>query len=102
MFFLTQEDQFKICDGIQGIYFYAPWMPFQKKMNLMISKVEEKYKAVSFIGVDVDVCKGLIKRFNIDSIPTIVILSNGEEIKRINGLIMTSAFKSVFVDICNS
>lgn len=102
MFFLTQEDQFKIYDGIQSIYFYAPWMPFHKKMNLMISKIEEKYKAVSFIGVDVDVFKSLIKRFNIDSIPTIVILSNGEEIARINGLVMTSAFKSVFADIFNS
>lgn len=102
MFFLTQEDQFKIGEGIQGIYFYAPWMPFHKKMNLMISKVEEKYKTVSFIGVDVDVFKGLIKRFNIDSIPTVIILSSGAEIKRINGIVMTSAFKSAFADICNS
>jgi hypothetical protein len=27
---------------------------------------------------------------------------NGKEIKKIEGLVMTSAFKSVFVDICNS
>jgi len=102
MLTLTQEDQFKISNGIQGIYFYATWMPFHKKMNLMISKVEKKYNNLSFVCVDVDIFKGLTKRFKIESIPTVLILNNGEEVHRITGLVMTSAFKSAFADIFNS
>jgi len=99
MFSLAEENQFKLTDGVQAIYFYANWMPFLQKMNIMISKVEDKYQQISFIGVDVDNFKSLTKRFKVESVPTTVILINGEEQKRIVGVTMTSAFKSAFVDI---
>ena len=102
MFFLTQEQELTFNSKVQALYFYAPWMPFHKKMLLMISKMEEKHRDVSFFAVDVDSFKGLCKRFNIDSIPTVIIMDNGEESKRINGLPLTSAFRSAFADICNS
>lgn len=102
MLFLTQEQELNFDSKIQSLYFYAPWMPFHKKMLTMISKIEEKHKDVSFFAVDVDSFKGLCKRFNIDSVPTTLIMSNGKESKRINGLPLTSAFRSAFADICNS
>lgn len=102
MLFITQEQELSSSVKIQSLYFYASWMPYHNKMMIMISKMEEKYKDVSFLAIDVDHFKGLCRRFNIDSIPTILIISNGEEAKRINGLVMTSAMKSAFADICNS
>lgn len=101
MLFITNEEEI-ILDKIQALYFYASWMPFHKKMNIMISKIEDKYKNISFIAIDVDHFTSLCKRFAVDSIPTVIVLEDGQEIKRINGLIMTSAFKSIFADICNS
>lgn len=102
MLFITQEAELVTAHKIQSLYFYAPWLPFHKKMLLMISKMEEKHKDISFLAIDVDHFKGLCKRFNIESIPTVLIINNGKEVKRINGLIMTSAFKSAFADICNN
>ena len=102
MQFITQEQDIIFNVKTQSLYFYAPWMPFHKKMLLMISKIEEKHKDIIFYGINVDNFKGLCKRFNIDSVPSVLIIVNGEEIKRINGLVMTSAFKSAFADICNS
>jgi thiol-disulfide isomerase/thioredoxin len=102
MFFLTEEQDFKFNSNIQALYFYASWMPYHKKMMVMISKIEEKYKDIKFTAIDVNEFNSLCKRFNITSIPTVLIIINGEEIKRINGLVMTSAFKSAFADICNS
>lgn len=102
MNYLTSEQDLKYSEGIHSLYFYAPWIPFHKKMNIMIGKIEDKYKQVSFTAVDTDSFKGLCKRFNIDSIPTVLIMVNGEEKKRINGLVMTSAFRSAFADICNT
>lgn len=87
---------------LQALYFYSTWMPFHTKFLTMISKIEEKYKEISFLAVDVDEFKSQCIRFNIDSIPTVLIFKNGKEVKRIVGLTLTSAFKSAFADICIS
>jgi thioredoxin-like negative regulator of GroEL len=102
MEFLTHEDDLVFKTKLIVLYFYASWMPFHKKMMIMISKMEEKYKDISFYAIDVDHFKGFCRRFDIDSIPTVLILEEGKEKKRINGLVMTSAFRSAFADICNS
>ena len=102
MLFLTEEQELSLNGNIQALYFYASWLPYHKKMTIMINKIEDKYKDIIFIAIDTDYFKGLCKRFNIDSIPVVIIMEKGKEIKRINGLVMTSAFKSAFVDICKS
>lgn len=102
MIFLTQESDLQIKTKIVSLYFYASWMPHHKKMITMIQKIEVKYKDITFFAIDVDYFKGLCKRFNVTSIPEVLILVDGKEIKRINGLVLTSAFKSAFGDIYNS
>jgi thioredoxin-like negative regulator of GroEL len=101
MRFITSENEIKLENNLQGIYFYAHWLPYHKKMLTMIGKMEDKYKNINFLAVDVDNFSNQCIRFNISSIPTIIILNNGKEIKRINGMVLTSAFKSALADICN-
>lgn len=102
MFFITQEKDIQFNSKIVALYFYASWMPYHNKMLTMIGKVEEKYKDISFLAIDTEHFKNLCKRFNVTFIPEVLVLVNGKEVKRINGLVLTSAFKSAFVDICNS
>jgi thiol-disulfide isomerase/thioredoxin len=101
MKFLTSEEDLSLGNGLQSLYFYASWMPFHKKMLIMIDKVQEKYKNIEFIAIDVDHFKGLCRRFTIETIPVVLILKDGAEVKRIAGITMTSAFRSAFGDICN-
>ncbi len=98
MIFITQEEELSL-NKTQVFYFYAIWMPFHKKMMHMIEKMEEKREDISFFAIDVDHFKGLCRRFSVESIPSVVVFKDGKEIKRINGLVMTSAFKSAFADI---
>ncbi len=102
MKFITSEEELSIGNGLQSLYFYASWMPFHNKMLIMINKIQEKHKNISFIAIDVDHFKGLCKRFSVESIPTVLILKDGAEVKRIAGITLTSAFRSAFADICNS
>lgn len=102
MLFITREEEIQMDSPLLVLYFYAPWMPFHKKFLTMIGKMEEKYKNLPFFAVDVDEFNSQCKRFAIDSIPTVLILKDGKEAKRINGLTLTSAFKSAFADICTS
>jgi thiol-disulfide isomerase/thioredoxin len=101
MKFITSEQELSIGGGLQSLYFYSSWMPYHKKMLIMIDKVQEKHKNIEFIAIDVDHFKGLCKRFSIESIPMVLILKDGAEVKRIAGITLTSAFRSAFADICN-
>lgn len=102
MLFITREEEIQIDLPLQALYFYASWMPYHSKMLTMIGKMEDKYKDIPFSAIDVDEFKKQCKRFSISSIPTVLILKEGKEIKRIDGLVLTSAFRSAFADICNS
>lgn len=99
MIYLTSENDLKF-QPLQCFYFYASWMPYHKKMITMISKIEEKYNII-FTAIDTDNFKGICKRFEIEEIPTILVFKDGEKIKKIKGLVLTSALKSAFADICN-
>jgi len=101
MIYLTQENDLNLNHSFVCLYFYASWMPFHKKMHTMIGKIEEKYKEQNIIcyGIDVDAFKSMIKRFNLESIPTVIIYLNNKEVKRATGIMMTSAFKTLFSDI---
>lgn len=97
MIFITeQEFEYK---ELQSLYFYSTWMPFHKKMCIMIDKIESSYSDMQFLAIDVDAFPNLCKKFKVDSVPTVIILNNGQEKKRIIGLPMTSAIKSVYNDI---
>lgn len=102
MQFITQEDDLQIDLPLQALYFYASWMPYHNKFITMISKMEDKHKNISFFAIDVDAFPNQCKRFSVISIPEVVILQEGKEIKRVTGLVLTSAFSSVFTDICSS
>jgi thioredoxin-like negative regulator of GroEL len=102
MIFFTHESDLHLNSKIISLYFYASWMPYHKKMVNMINKIEIKYKDITFYAIDTDHFKSLCKRFNVTSIPEVILLVNGEEVKRINGVVLTSTFKSVFGDIYNS
>lgn len=101
MIFITQEADININYDACGLYFYTSWIPYHKKMVTMIEKVEQKYNDLKFFAIDADLFPTLCKRFRIGSVPITLILRNGLEVKRINGLVLTSAFKSTFSEILN-
>jgi thiol-disulfide isomerase/thioredoxin len=102
MQFITQEEEIQIDLPLQALYFYASWMPYHHKFITMISKIEEKHKNIAFFAIDVESFPNQCKRFSVESIPEVIILKGGKEVKRISGLTLTSAFRSAFADICTS
>jgi len=99
MIFISEESDLNF-DRMCVLYFYASWVPYNKKMLIMIDKMEQKYSNINFFAINTDNFKQLCKRFSINSVPTVIIFDK-KEVKRITGLVLTSAFKSAFADICN-
>jgi thiol-disulfide isomerase/thioredoxin len=96
--YLTDLKDLKYNEGICGLYFYMTWMPFHNKMIGMIEKIEQKYGA-KFFAIDVYYFKNMSRRFNIESVPTMLIYKDNVEVQKIVGAVLFSAFKSVFENI---
>ncbi len=100
MIYISDEGELNINAGLQALYFYSHWLPYHNKMTIMIEKTEQKHKNIKFTAIDTDHFKILCKRFSVESIPEVIVFKDGAETNRFNGLIMTSAFRSAFADIC--
>lgn len=69
--------------------FYADWCPSCKMLAPIIEEVasENKDENLTFVRVNVDDESYLSSKYGIQSIPTLVLIKNGEEIDRIVGYI---------------
>lgn len=69
------------------IDFYADWCGPCKRLSPIVDKVAKEKTDVKFVRIDVDNNKELANRYNVSSIPTLVVIENGKEINRSVGLI---------------
>ena len=99
MIFLLDEQDFPGDYKHSVFYFYASWMPFHKKMLVVLNKLEKKYKFLNFYAIDVDNLRKLCKRFSVENLPTVLIMLNGKEKRRITELVSTATINKIFADI---
>lgn len=102
MLCLSQEKELISKQRFQALYFYSAQEPFHRKMLIMLDKIEKKYPQIDIFSIDTNHFKGLIKRFNITSIPTIVVFQNFKALARMENTLDTARFTAVFDDICSS
>lgn len=67
------------------IDFYADWCGPCRMVGPIIEEIAEERDDVIVGKINVDNDPELAERFNVFSIPTIVVLKNGEEVNRIMG-----------------
>ena len=100
MIFLNHESELTWNNQFQVLYFNSIWLPFKQKLILMLDKIAQKYPAIALFVIDVDQFKPLCKRFSVETIPTVLIIENGKEVKRIDRVLPTREFTAIFDDIC--
>ena len=69
------------------IDFYADWCGPCNRLSPIVDRVSVDNKDVKFVRIDVDKNEELMTRYNVRSIPTLVVIENGKEINRSVGLI---------------
>lgn len=100
MNFINHENELTWNSKYQALYFHATWVPFNQKLIHILDNIADNLPNVPLFAIDVDYFKGFCKRFNITNIPTIIIMENGKEIKRIQGVTHSKEFIATFDDIC--
>ncbi len=80
---------------IELIDFYADWCSPCQAMKPVFAEVEKEYEGkVTFKKVDVEADTAMSQKFAIMSIPTFVILKDGEEVARRMGAMPKDALTS--------
>lgn len=66
------------CDKPVVVEFFATWCPHCKALAPVLEKVSEETEGVKFVRMDIDQNIESVRRFNIESTPTLIIFENGE------------------------
>lgn len=67
--------------------FYADWCGPCKMLSPIVEAVAKETENIKFVKINVDEAQELAMQYNIMSIPTLVLIKDGQEINRKVGLI---------------
>lgn len=89
----TNYDELISGPGIGVAYFTAPWCGPCRQLSPIIDQLAAELESVNFVKVDVDECHGVATRLGIRSIPTVLILKDGQVIDRSVGSVSRSTIE---------
>ena len=81
------ENEVQNSDKKVLIDFYADWCGPCNRLVPLVDKVAEENENIKVVRIDVDKNENLMNKYNVRSIPTLIVIENGEEVKRSVGLI---------------
>ncbi|XP_065285902.1 glutaredoxin 3 [Dermacentor albipictus] len=75
-------------EKLLALYFHASWSPQCKQVDDLLPDLvkDEDLKRTSFCKVDADQVKDVSLKYKVTSVPTFVILLNGQAVDRVEGL----------------
>ncbi len=85
---LLTEENFtsETSTGITLVDFYADWCGPCKMITPIIEELSQELTDVKIAKVDIDTNQTVTGNFNVTSVPTIVILKDGQEVERVVGV----------------
>lgn len=86
-----------IKEGTTLIDFYAQWCGPCQAMKPVIDKISEQIEEVKFVAIDVDKFADVAQAYQVMSIPTFVIVKNGE-VKAVKNGAMSEADMKTWVE----
>ena len=84
------EEEVLNSDKAVLIDFYADWCGPCKMFSPVVESVAEENEDIKVVKIDVDNAQDLAIKYQIMSIPTIVVIKNGQEVNRNVGVISKS------------
>lgn len=96
---VNTESDFQLEPGICAIKFSAEWCNPCKRMEPTVEKLESEFKNAMFFSIDVDDVPVFAQKYKIRSLPTILILKDGQEVNRVVGVSLIEPLRKIFRDL---
>lgn len=90
--FEAEVTEFK---GMVLVDFWASWCMPCKMLSPVVDEVAEEVTSVKVAKVNVDEQQSLAARFDVMSIPTLIVFKDGKEVRRSVGVIPKEAVKEL-------
>ena len=92
--------QSSLKDKIVLVDFGATWCAPCKAMEPIIKEMGKKYKGrATILEIDIDSQKSLATDYMVQSIPTLILFSDGQEVKRLVGLQPAATIEQCLNDV---
>lgn len=88
-------DDSLINDDIYVLVFSASWVN-NSNFSKNINKIESEFSFIKFILVDVDISYVLVKKYNVERLPSIIIVKNGLCEARLEGVSLITPLRTFF------
>ena len=85
----------EIKEGIILVDFYADWCGPCKMLSPIIDEVAQENDDIKVVKVNVDESSDIALEYKVMSIPTLVVIKNGQEVARSIGVIDKSEIKNM-------
>lgn len=88
--------------GIFFIDMYADWCGPCRALTPILEEMDGKVEGVNFVKLDVDASPDTAQHYGVMSIPTVLVIKDGVEVKRIVGLNPKSTYVDAVSSVKNS
>lgn len=83
-----------VSSGTTVVDFYADWCGPCKRFAPTFEKLSNEMQNVKFAKVNIDHNKGISNKYSISSIPTLILIKDGKEVKRNVGPMSYNSFRN--------
>ena len=82
-----EKDFSSLIEDCAVVDFYATWCGPCKMLEPVVEEVANENENLKVVRIDVDKNVNLVYKYNIQAMPTLVVVQNGQEVKRSVGVI---------------
>ena len=99
---ITNESDFNTEDKLIAVKFWASWCGPCKAIEPHIKKMEEEFPQVKFVSIEIEQVPEIAQKYKVRSLPSLLLIKDGEEVQRVNGAVLLAPLRKVFNDLVNS
>lgn len=94
---IESENDFDVSSGLFAVKFTADWCGPCKKQQPNIDKMEAEFPSVQFLSIDSDKFPDFVKKYDIKSLPSLVLIKDGTVITKIVGVTLIAGLRTSFI-----